>query len=149
MAATAWPTVTQPKDLGGLGVPDLEKFGRALRLRWLWQEWVDESKPWAGSQLPCNEADRLLFDLSTMVTIGDGAKTRFWHNNWLEGVAPRNLAPHFVPPSHQKKQDGTTGASKQKLDTLTKGKDHHCYPYRRVRLSMDQNSKCTAAPRCT
>ena len=89
------PTVTQPKDLGGLGVPDLEKFGRALRLRWLWQEWVDESKPWAGSQLPCNEADRLLFNLSTMVTIGDGAKARFWHNSWLEGVAPRNLAPHL------------------------------------------------------
>jgi len=30
-----------------------------------------------------------------MVTIGDGAKARFWHNSWLEGVAPRNLAPHL------------------------------------------------------
>jgi hypothetical protein len=43
-----WPTVTRPKDLGGLGVPDLERFGRALRLRWLWQEWTEDSKPWLG-----------------------------------------------------------------------------------------------------
>jgi len=27
-----WPMDTKPKELGGLGVPDLERFGRALRL---------------------------------------------------------------------------------------------------------------------
>jgi hypothetical protein len=90
-----WPTVSRPKDLGGLGLPDLDKFGRALRLRWLWQDWVDDSKPWAGAELPCNELDRLLFNASTKVTIGDGEKARFWHNNWLDGEAPRHLAPHL------------------------------------------------------
>jgi hypothetical protein len=80
-----WPTVARPKDLGGLGIPDLAKFGRALRLQWLWQEWVDESKPWAGAELPCNETDRLLFNSSTIITIGDGAKACFWHNSWFEG----------------------------------------------------------------
>jgi len=81
--------------LCGLGILDLEKFGRALRLRWLWQDWTDESKPWTGSELPYNKDDRLLFNASTTITIGDGAKARFWHDNWLDGEAPKNLAPHL------------------------------------------------------
>ena len=90
-----WPTVIRPKDLGGLGVPNLDKFGRALRLRWLWQEWVEDSKPWLGSELPCSDVDRLLFNASIKISLGDGAKTRFWHHNWLEGEAPRYLAPNL------------------------------------------------------
>ena len=84
-----WPTVCRPKELGGMGVPDLDKFGRALRLRWLWQEWGDDPKPWVGTDVPCNNIDRLLFNASTRVTIGDGNRARFWHHSWLDGEAPR------------------------------------------------------------
>jgi hypothetical protein len=30
----AWPVVTQPKELGGLGISDLKTLGWALRVRW-------------------------------------------------------------------------------------------------------------------
>ncbi|CAD6258634.1 unnamed protein product [Miscanthus lutarioriparius] len=90
-----WPTVTRPKDLGGLGVSDFDRFGRALWLRWLWQEWVDDSKSWSGSELPCTDDDRHLFNSSIIITLGDGAKTMFWHHNWLDGQAPRYLAPNL------------------------------------------------------
>jgi hypothetical protein len=90
-----WPTVTIPKDLGGLEVPDLDRFGRAIHLRWLWQEWVEQSKPWLGLELPCSNADRLLFNSSIIITLGDGTKAQFWHHNWLDGEAPKHLAPHL------------------------------------------------------
>jgi hypothetical protein len=90
-----WPTVTIPKDLGGLEVPDLDRFGRAIHLRWLWQEWVEQSKPWLGLELPCSNADRLLFNSSIIITLGDGTKAQFWHHNWLDREAPKHLAPHL------------------------------------------------------
>ena len=31
-----WPTTCRPKFKGGLGILDLERFARALILRWLW-----------------------------------------------------------------------------------------------------------------
>lgn len=34
----AWPLVQCPLHLGGLGILDLELFGYALRLRWLWTQ---------------------------------------------------------------------------------------------------------------
>ena len=67
-----WPTVNRAKDLGSLGVLDLDKFGRALRVRWMWLEWHAENKPWAGLEIPCTEMDRLLFNASTAITIGNG-----------------------------------------------------------------------------
>lgn len=72
-----WPIVYTPKDLGGLGVPNLERSGRALHLRWIWQELGDDPKPWVGMEVPCKDIDRLLFNASTTITIGNGNKAHF------------------------------------------------------------------------
>lgn len=60
-----WTAVCKPKPLGGLGILNLEKFARALRLRWLWYEWKEENKPWINMEIPCDEMDRNLFRAST------------------------------------------------------------------------------------
>jgi hypothetical protein len=88
-----WEAVCRPKRYGGLGVPHLDKFATALRLRWPWLEWKDESKIWAGSGNPCNEKDMEIFYAATTITLGNGRKTPFWNALWLEGKTPKDIAP--------------------------------------------------------
>lgn len=90
-----WAKVRRPKQLGGLGVLDLDLFSRALRLRWLWYEWKDPQRPWVGTDVPCNDVDRQLFRASTVVTIGNGHRAKFWDSSWLNGRAPRDLFPNL------------------------------------------------------
>jgi hypothetical protein len=47
-----WKNVRKPKSVGGLGVLDLERFSRALRLRWLWFQWTEPNRPWVGTDPP-------------------------------------------------------------------------------------------------
>jgi hypothetical protein len=82
---------------GCLGILDLERFSRALRLRWLWLNWTDSNRPWAGSQIPCDKIDAALFRASTSVTVGNELKTNFWHDVWLSGKAPIDIAPSLYP----------------------------------------------------
>lgn len=65
----------------------------ALRLRWLWFEWKDESKPWFNMETPCDEIDKKLFRASTKISLGNGKKCCFWQDNWLSGCAPKDIAP--------------------------------------------------------
>jgi hypothetical protein len=121
------PLASKPKELGGLGVPDLDKFSRELWLRWLWQDWVDPSKSWAGSELPYKPTNRLLFNASTIVTVGNGTKAQFWHHSWLEGEAPRNLAPQLFELVRRKNRsvqqelqnDGCIRSLRGKITTAT------------------------------
>ena len=91
----AWEKCKKPKLRGGLGVLDLEKFSRALRLRWLWYSWVDPDRPWVSSAVPCSEIDKQLFRCCTRVTVGDGRTALFWDSSWVNGHAPRDIAPHL------------------------------------------------------
>jgi hypothetical protein len=52
-----WHICTRPKMLGGLGIKNLEKFSRALRLRWLWHNW----KPWRQMLKITDQTDKDFF----------------------------------------------------------------------------------------
>jgi hypothetical protein len=53
----AWAKVCHPRELGGLGVLDLTRFSRALRLRWLWLQKTQPSRPWGSLPVPCDHVD--------------------------------------------------------------------------------------------
>ncbi|WVZ87439.1 hypothetical protein U9M48_034075 [Paspalum notatum var. saurae] len=69
-----WIRSARPKACGGLGILHLARFARALRLRWLWQEWSSHSSASSPSDSNCTTTDRLLFAAATTLTVGDGAR---------------------------------------------------------------------------
>jgi hypothetical protein len=83
----------------------LGNFARALRLRWLWQEWTSPEKAWIGTGVPCDEADKTLFATCTSVTIGDGSGASFWHSGWLQENRPKDIAPLLFAKSRKKKRN--------------------------------------------
>jgi hypothetical protein len=97
-----WDIVCRPKKLGGLGILHMDKFAMALRLRWPWLEWEDPNKIWVGSGNPCTEQDMELFYTATIITVGNGMKTPFWHAPWLEGKRPIDIAPLIFASSKRK-----------------------------------------------
>ena len=99
-----WRTICRPKELGGLGVLDLERFGRALRLRWPWLAWTDETRPWRGMATPCDDIDMELFRASTVVTLADGAKCLFWLDAWAQGGALRHQFPELFAIATRKRR---------------------------------------------
>lgn len=88
-----WTRVARSKKNGGLGIQHLGKFARALHLRWLWQQWCPEDKPWIGAEIPCNNTDRLLFAPGTTITVGDGNRVSFKNSSWMQGQRPKDVAP--------------------------------------------------------
>ena len=97
-----WPTTCRPKAKGGLGVLDLERFARALRLRWLWYQWKHRDGAWNKLDLPVDGRDKELFVALTVVTVGDGKLARFWTSSWVGGRTPKAIAPTLFKKSKRK-----------------------------------------------
>jgi hypothetical protein len=85
----------RPKWLGGLGIKDLDKFGRALRMRWLWYYLDSKARPRKHLLKVTDQVDKQFFFTSTSIQLGDGKLTPFWKANWLNGQAPKDLAPNL------------------------------------------------------
>lgn len=98
-----WPTSCRPKNKGGLGILELKRFTRALRLRWLWFQWTHKDRAWNALELPCDGRDADLFAASTVVTIGNGRTAKFWTSSWAGGNTPKSMAPSLFLKSKRKK----------------------------------------------
>ena len=98
-----WATVCRPKELGGLGIPNLHMQSVALRLRWRWQQATDASKPWQGLPLPIDDEVCALFVVSTTITVHSGRTISFWKSHWLQGQPLDKRFPRLYKHSRLKK----------------------------------------------
>jgi hypothetical protein len=97
-----WQRVCRPKQFG---ITDLERFGRALRLRWLWGQWKHPDKPWCNSEIPVDDIDQALFAAATKVTIHNGYTAKFWTTHWAHGNSLVSMFPALF--SHSRKKNRT------------------------------------------
>jgi hypothetical protein len=89
----SWRTCTWPGKWGGLGIKDLKKFSRVLRLKWLWHHWDEKKSSWKNLLRVTNPMDKQLFFTSTWILVGNGKSTPFWESRWLSGQSPKELSP--------------------------------------------------------
>jgi hypothetical protein len=87
---------------GGLGITNLERFGRALRLHWLWHQWKSPRKLWRGYELPVDATDEALFAATTKVIVHNSRTTKFWSSSWLAGGTPAMMFSALFQHSRHK-----------------------------------------------
>lgn len=101
----AWTVACSPRDLGGLGLPDLRTLGFALRLRWEWQRRSDVDAPWALLPSRAEKAVAAMFSASVSVQVGDGTRTLFWTDSWLpDGPIERSAPTLFARVGHRRRR---------------------------------------------
>lgn len=89
----AWPIVCRPKELGGLGLIDLRRFGVALQLRWEWHRKLQSNQPWVALPLAGNKVVLLAFEATMDVILEDGRSVVFWLDRWMpDGCSVRDVA---------------------------------------------------------
>jgi hypothetical protein len=96
-----WRVCTWPKNWGGegvIGIKDIERFGRALRLRWLWNCWDVVDRPWKNLLKIYDKRYMALFFASTVITVNNGM------NVMGSQAVEWSLSQGFGPKSFQASQ---------------------------------------------
>lgn len=86
---------------------NLQIFGYALRMRWLWQKRSMEARSWHALPDAQENIVEQMFFTSTYVEVGDGRKALFWSDCWLQGQSIMQIAPclfNAVGPRIKKKR---------------------------------------------
>ena len=91
----AWPKVTRPWFLGGLGISHLQHLGWSLRLRWLWLQKTEPDKTWAFLPVKAQHQVQAFFDAAVVTVVGNGKNTIFWKDRWLTDQSLETHYPHL------------------------------------------------------
>jgi hypothetical protein len=54
-------------------------------MRWSWPEKTDSSPPWSALPVQVPDKFHTFFVIAMQTEIGDGTRTRFWSDRWLNG----------------------------------------------------------------
>lgn len=66
-------------------------------MRWLWIQKTQPDNPLTNIQIKVPNQVRAIFMISTSTTVGDGANTLFWVDNWVHGKSMAELVPLGMP----------------------------------------------------
>ena len=91
----AWPKVTRPVELGGLGITNLQQLSWALNLRWLWLQKTEPDKVWNFFHVHAPKQVKAFFSVAIVTEVGNGKSTCFWSDRWLHGQRLDRLLPHL------------------------------------------------------
>jgi hypothetical protein len=122
--------ICRPISLGGLGVPDLERTGMALRLQWLWFSCTDTSRAWHGLDLQFSEEEKSLFFASTTMTVGDGTQHSSGRTAGLQGLRPRR-SRHFYTAASRSAEGCAPRSPKVCTQTDGQGTSKGCLAFTR------------------
>jgi hypothetical protein len=64
----------------------MELFSGALRIRWLWLQKTDASRPWAGLPFKLPPHAQALFDIVVVTVVGNGESTKSWTDGCKENL---------------------------------------------------------------
>jgi hypothetical protein len=95
------PESPAPPIHSSLGIHNLILLGWALRIRWLWANKTDPSRPWAGLPIQIPQNAQPLFNVAVDAIVGNGEKILFWKDRWLDGRTIAEIAPNLVKSVHK------------------------------------------------
>lgn len=91
-----WQSVCKPTCYGGLGLHNLRVLGRAMHIRWLWLQRLWIGRPWRALSARARNAELELFQVSLEVRLGNGKRTLFWLDRWINGQGIQAVAPSLI-----------------------------------------------------
>jgi hypothetical protein len=92
----SWETIQRPFKFGGLGILNLEILSWALRIRWLWLQKIDASRPWAGLPIQVHQNAKALFQFAVVLVLSNGESIKFWSDRWLQGKTIAEHCPNLI-----------------------------------------------------